>query len=179
MFEFLKKTTLAAVAATSIAMMGTTGEAATFNGLNDIADGGSYDIYDGPFFFGVAFPNSDPATTYTFDFFNSSASSTTVGVTIGTVLQAFAHFVGGVTVAWTTGGSVTIPQGVTSTFQITTVLSALETDTLTLTFGDPVAPRNFEPGLQMAVAAIPLPAGGLLLLGALSGIAALRRRKTA
>lgn len=33
--------------------------------------------------------------------------------------------------------------------------------------------------LQIDVAAVPLPAGGLLLLGALGGIAALRRRKTA
>jgi hypothetical protein len=32
---------------------------------------------------------------------------------------------------------------------------------------------------EFAVAAVPLPAGGLLLLGALGGIAALRRRKTA
>lgn len=38
-----------------------------------------------------------------------------------------------------------------------------------------------KPALEYAnlrVAAVPLPAGGLLLLGALAGIAALRRRKT-
>lgn len=38
---------------------------------------------------------------------------------------------------------------------------------------------NVADSLQITVAAVPLPAGGLLLIGALGGLAALRRRKMA
>jgi len=48
-------------------------------------------------------------------------------------------------------------------------------DTITLTAGS--TDRTYS--LQATVAAVPLPAGGLLLIGALGGLAALRRRKMA
>ena len=173
--------------ATSMAMMGGTSEAASLNPSNDIVSGGSYDILGGPYAFGVFFTDADPATVYSFDFFNSSATTATFGVSVGTLLQFASKFFGGVTVAWGTGDSVFLAQASggaadpsrTQGFSIFTNLSAGETDTLTLTFGDPQAPGKGQPGLQMNVAAVvPLPAGGLLLLGALGGIAALRRRKS-
>lgn len=187
MFASLKKTALAAVAATSLLMMAGPSHAVTFNTTNDIVDGGSYDIFGGPYAFGVFFDAADPPTVFSFDFFNSSATDATVGITIGTLLQAFSRFTGGVTVAWTAGGSVFLPAAVggpanpsrNQGFTVFTNLAAGGgSDTLTLTFGN--SQGVGRPGLQMNVSAlIPLPAGGLLLLGALGGLAALRRRKMA
>lgn len=176
----LRRSALSAVAATSLLALAGTGHAATLNPLNNIVDGGSYDVQAGPYAFGVFFDDADDATSFSFNFFNASATTTTVGVTFGTLLQAFSEFSGGVIAAWGNGQTFIGSAGETTTFQIDTVLPPGAMDTLTLAFGDPQGPGI--PGLQMnvaSVAAVPLPAGGLLLLGALGGIAALRRRKTA
>ena len=45
--------------------------------------------------------------------------------------------------------------------------------------GNAIPSGNVKPGFQVTISAVPLPAGGLLLFGALGGLAALRRRKTA
>ena len=178
MLKSLKKTAIAAVAATSLLMAAGASHAVTFNPTNDIVSGGSYDIAGGPYAFGVFFERADNATKYTFNFFNSSSTTSTVGVTLGTVLQAFSNFANGVKVSWANGESAFIAKGDTKTFSINTVLAANSSDKLILQFSDPRGKGN--PGLQMnvaAVSAVPLPAGGLLLLGALGGIAMLRRRK--
>lgn len=180
MFASARKTALAAAAATSLLTMVGASQAATFNPTNSIVPDGTYDILAGPYAFGVFFEAADAATVYTFNFFNSSATTATIGVTMGTVLQAFSGFAGGLTAAWGNGETFSVGEGTTTTFQIDTVLAPSAADTLTLTFGDPHGLGN--PGLQVnvaAVSAVPLPAGGLLLLGALGAIAALRRRKLA
>jgi hypothetical protein len=180
MFNRLKF--LAVAAAVAMAPLGAS--AATLNPINDIVSGGTYDIDLGPYAFGVFMTSSDNVLSYTFNFTNTSAVSQTFGAVVATVLQSTAQFVGGMTAAWTNGDSIMIAQGTgpanhpsrTQGFSIFTQLSAGETDTLTLTFGDTTGRGNA--GLQMTVASVPVPAGGLLLIGALGGIAALRRRKS-
>ncbi len=75
-----------------------------------------------------------------------------------------------------TGPSMTYPLGewtvVTNNFTVTTAGSYL------LTFdaaGNPESLGGFIDGIK--IAAVPVPAGGLLLIGAIGGLAALRRRK--
>jgi hypothetical protein len=163
----------------SIAMLPAAASAVTLDTTNNIGDGGNYDIFGGPYFFGASFDGTDGAGVFAFNFFNGSATDKTVGVTIGTVLQtAFsAVFTSGVTAEWLNGGSAFIPQGVTSTFEITTLLAPGTADTLKVTYGDVVGGGRAD--IDLVIAAVPLPAGGLLLIGALGGLAALRRRKKA
>jgi hypothetical protein len=58
-------------------------------------------------------------------------------------------------------------------------------DSMSLFFTDDNTPGDADAGgpvidnVSVSLAAVPLPAGGLLLIGALGGLAALRRRKTA
>ena len=187
MFAFLKKTTLAAVAATSFAVIGGTTEAATLNGSNELVDGGTYDINAKAYFFGVEFELIDGAQDYVFNFTNFTSTASTVGVSVATVLQSSAKFLNGMTASWTNGETFFVSEGLTTAFTIETLLAAGGADTLTLSFGDtvdqPLVPgTDGEAGLQMTVygvSAVPVPAAGFLLLGALGGIAALRRRKTA
>ncbi|MFN4128219.1 MAG: VPLPA-CTERM sorting domain-containing protein [Paracoccaceae bacterium] len=156
-----------------------TGHAALFNPTNNIVAGGNYDIDKGPYIFGVLFTEADGPTAYTFDFFNSSAVTKTIGLVEATLLQTrTSKFLGGMVAAWSNGQSFSGGEG-PALFEIKTVLAPGAMDRLTLAFGDPQG--QGAPGVQMnveAVAAVPLPAGGLLLLGALGGIAALRRRKS-
>ena len=183
MFNRLKFLAVAAVV--SLAPLGAS--AATLNPDNSIVSAGLYDIDLGPYFFGVAMRRSDGPLVYTFSFTNMSATSQTFGAVVATVLQSTAQFFNGMTAAWTNGGSVVIAEGTgiitdpsrTRGFSIFTQLSAGETDTLTLSFGDTRSRTSTgRAGLQMTVSAVPVPAAGFLLLGALGGIAALRRRKT-
>ena len=161
--------------------------AATLNPVNTIVTGGAYDIALGPYVFAVLTARADGALIYTFNFTNNSATTQTYAASIATVLQTTAQFLGGMTAVWTNGGSASVVQGIgnilhpsrTASFAILTQLSAGETDTLTLSLGDTTSSTSLgSAGLQMTVAAVPVPAAGFLLLGALGGIAALRRRKT-
>ena len=65
----------------------------------------------------------------------------------------------------------------------TTAFMAGDAKALVLSWDDVTRARNNRSGvaqinLQMTTATVPLPAGGLLLIGALAGLAALRRRKS-
>lgn len=177
MLDFMR----AAGVATALLMTPVAASAVTLDPANTMADGGTYDILAGPYFFDATFVADDVAGMFEFQFTNTSATTQTVGVTWGTVLQGTLEFLGGVAASWLNGQSATVAQGVTGTFQISTVLAAGQTDTLRVVYGDPKAIfENGKGNIDMAVAAVapvPLPAGGLLLLGALGGMAALRRRK--
>lgn len=157
-----------------------TASAVTFDADNTIAPGDTgIDILSGPYFFDATFRNDDAAGSFSFGFTNTSASDVTVGTVIGTVLQSTGRFLGGLTVSWANGTSATFSEGATGFFRIISVLAAGSSDTLTLNYGDPVGGPRDRANVDFTVAAVPLPAGGLLLLTALGGAAALRRRKKA
>ena len=77
-------------------------------------------------------------------------------------------------------GTLLIPAGgIASLTPFTVTFQALTTGNSTLFF-EAAGNDNQGPVIDnVSLAAVPLPAGGLLLLGALGGIAALRRRKAA
>lgn len=154
--------------------------AVTLSSTNNINVGGSYDLLAGPYFFHADYSNADVAGVYDFIFTNSSATDQHTAVSIGTVLQSTLKFLGGVTVTWLTGGNTTtVPEGTVGTFTLDTLIGAGGSDTLRVAFGDPTTTiPNGRGSVDLTVAAVPLPAGGLLLVGALGGIAALRRRKS-
>ena len=59
-------------------------------------------------------------------------------------------------------------------------LSAAPNQVISFEFqGEAVKGNGLNPGIQMTIAAVPLPAGGLLLLTALGGFAAVRRKRKA
>jgi hypothetical protein len=176
MFDLLRKTFLGVTAALTLGL--SAADAATIDPNSNVSDGGSYDILAASYFYGITFTGTDGAGSFEFEFTNTSATSATVGVTIGTVLQFTASFSGGVIVEWLNGQSVAIPGGTPAAiFNLSTVLGAGLSDTLRVTYGDPTGGGIAD--IDLSIAAVPLPAGGLLLLGALGGLVALRRRKTA
>lgn len=80
--------------------------------------------------------------------------------------------------AWSAAGSCNLVNGTTGVG--TTLLAGLSAGTYQFGVFDSQNPQRGRLVLSVdKVAAIPLPAGGVLLLGALGGFAALRRRKQA
>ena len=162
--------------------------ASTLNPSNDIVDGGSYDMF-GPHFFAEAFRVADEGGTREFTFTNSDATNQNLILTTATVNALSTMFTGGVTFEWVQSGlSLFVPQS-SKAFagELDNTIGAGSFDTLRVSFGDPEPRPNASTGgkahfslaFDSAPATVPLPAGGLLLLGALGGIAALRRRRSA
>ena len=151
----------------------------------------------GAFYFGESFTTPDSAGTRSFTFVNNNAFSANIMVTFASVSALAEKFIGGVTFKWLGSNvsfsvaeataSISSPAG-----QLDNTISANGSDTLLVTFGDPIQrtggptagkpPRSktasWNITLSSDVAPVPLPAGGLLLVGALGGLAALRRRKS-
>ncbi|WP_255576521.1 VPLPA-CTERM sorting domain-containing protein [Jannaschia sp. AI_61] len=172
----------ALVAAASLALAPVAASALTVNPASNIADGQTgIDINAGPYLYSANFEDSDAAGVLTFEFVNNSASFKTVGAVFGTALQSVLNFSGGVVAAWGNGTFAMVPDtDPTGSFNVSTLLGAGVSDTLTTTFGDPTAIRSGGQGsINFTVAAVPVPAAGLLLIGALGGMAAMRRRKKA
>jgi hypothetical protein len=162
--------------------------AVTLNPANTLSSGGSYDIFDGPYFFDASFDRADGAGSYSFTFTNTTSDSLAMAVSIGTVLQSTLKFLGGVTVSWQSGESAFIPHNRPAhVFNLTTLIAAGASDVLTLQFGDTKGRRSGRANIDLSVdasvaggpgpAPIPLPATGLLLVGALGGLTVLGRRK--
>lgn len=145
--------------------------------------GGPYDVLADSYTFEQDFNPSDPGGILTFIFQNTSATTQVVGVSIATINQLTAYFTGGVTTQWLAGQSHFTAQGAFDAFQINTVLAAGASDTLQIIFGNVVDSPTTGVGRAnidfQVVAAVPVPAAGFLLVGALGGLAALRRRKAA
>jgi len=159
--------------------------ASTVNPGSDIADGGTYSVFD-PHFYAEAFKRKDSAGVREFTFENTGATSQTLLLTTVTVNALATMFKGGVTFEWLGSGDSVTVSGKKKVFsgEFDALIAADSSETLRVSFGDPKKRPGFRDGgsahfsIETAAAPspIPLPAGGLLLLGALGGIAALRRR---
>ena len=175
----MKLTTLALAA--TIAAAPFAANAFSVNPTSNVANGGSYDIGNGPYYWDASFNGNDGSGSVSFTFTNNSGSDAHLQIADGTVGQSGAGwFKGGVTASWTNGSATTIAAAKTSVgggFAISTFLADNASDVLTLTWGDA---RGFKSDIDFTVAAVPLPAGVLLLGTALVGMGAFAsRRKTA
>lgn len=80
------------------------------------------------------------------------------------------------------GGSIDIPGAIPGLISVNKLFVASTTGNFKLSFADTGPTPNDVGGPildNVVLSAVPLPAGGLLLIGALGGVAALRRRKKA
>ena len=172
---------LALAAALALAAVPYTASAVSFSSMNNIAPGATVDLAAGPFFFDSNFTDADVAGIFDFTFTNNSLEVAAVTVSEGTVLQNSLNFLGGVTAVWLNGGaSAIIPEGATMGWSLTSVIAAGGSDTLRLSFGDPkatVARGRGDIDFDILVQPVPLPASALMLLGALSGLGVLARRR--
>ncbi len=161
--------------------------ASIVNPASDIATGGTYDMF-GPHFYAEAFNNADIGGTREFTFTNSDATTQNLILTTATVNALATMFTGGVTFEWVTSGLSLIVPGSSTNFSgaLDNMIMAGGSDTLRVIFGDPEqrpgastnGKSHFSLAFDSSPATVPLPAGGLLLMAGLGGIAALRRRRT-
>lgn len=155
-----------------------TGSSANTSANIDVLAGASYTEF---------FTAADSAGNLCFNFKNSSALDAAVAFTVATVNQGLElwGFTGGVQIlSEQLGGELwNVSQGINATTTFSFMMAAGSTQYFDWTYGTPyVAGEGLQgPFINFSVKAtpVPVPAAGLLLLAALGGIAALRRRQTA
>ena len=160
--------------------------ASTVNPSSDIADGGSYDML-GTHFYAEAFTRADGGGTREFTFNNLDGTAQNLLLSTATINALSTMFLGGVTFEWLESGlSLFVGQSQKHfSGSLDTMIAANSFDTLRITFGDPRrrigsadgGTAHFSVEFDAVPSTVPLPAGGLLLIGALGGLAALRRRR--
>ena len=180
------RTKILAAALTAATMLPLAAGASTVNPASNIANGGSYDMLSGPYLYGETFRNADVAGFRDFTFMNTNTSAMNIILTTATVNALAEMFKGGISFTWLTSGlNLAVAQStVVFAGTLDNWIGAGSSDTLRIAYGDPtdrVAGRKGHAtfNVNLEASPVPLPAGGLLLAGALAGIAALRRRKSA
>jgi hypothetical protein len=138
--------------------------------------------------FNAEFVNSDVGGNFCFSLNNTSTTAAVVTLAVATVNQGVNPFGG--TWGFTNGVQLvseqlgtlwTVAQGAFDAESFVFTIAAGDIVYFDWIYGDPYTNAGLaRPEIDFAVFAspVPLPAGGLLLIGALGGLAILRRRKT-
>lgn len=157
--------------------------AATLSPDNNIDAGGSYDVADAPFQWNASFDDGETETGVfgqsglQFTFRNDTFSRAALTFAITTVNQfedaisgtADYYFTGGL-MASLDGDSISVPQGETDDFTLSTRIAPGESAILNFDFGEAVAEGGVGPDIDFRVTAAPIPVPAALpLLGAALG----------
>lgn len=165
------------LAAAALAASATMGHAVTF--LSGADSGGTFDLLADNYQFQETFSAAD-SSPFMFTFENSSATNAVVTISAATILQFdAAFFTDGASVKWSDNGTVVeTAEAISGGGQISFILGAGMSDTLTLSFGEVVTDNGLRPDIDFFVNAtpIPVPAGILLLGTALAGLGVMRRK---
>lgn len=175
----MQNTTIAAILAAAL----TTASAANAAVINpgetvDLFPEGNYSYNLGP----VDSDNPDTvdsvsAGTLDFAFTNNLDTPAALTVLVSTIKQLVGvyGFLGGVSVAFG-GSAVDVPEGAFEAFSLDTTIEAGATETLTFTHGASFG-KGADIDFTVTAAPVPVPAAGLLLVGGLGALVAVRRRK--
>ena len=139
---------------------------------------GQIDVHAGGTFNAV-FDDGDAGGTYCFDLVNSSATDAVITIAVASVNQSgrLWGFDGGVSIAGVV--TETIAEGEDWAENFKFWIAAGSSVVFDWTFGEAYATGLAKPDFDFTVvAAVPLPAGGLLLIGALGALGVARRRKS-
>lgn len=184
MFDFARKTFLGLAAVLAMGFAGQTAQAAVVN----ITDGQTINFDVGDLYLFEEVLTGTGAGSFSFNFIADAAdtplpvlaaTANLFGVTGGSLSGAFLSWsnVDGILSTVLLGDIVFNGDVLGVAAVLSTVFTSPDLLEQTLTIG--WTDREGTVQFSANVAAVPLPAGGLLLIGALGGLAALRRRKSA